>query len=158
MNESLNDSIVNYILHKQYPLDLKKKVDKFVLRRTAKKYLVRVTPAVSNDQSLDCKSVCTIIHGVSNNSLPANILNLLLYPTQVHSYNTRFSATGSFNIKYSRTNELKNSFSIFGARVWNSIPQSIRILPKHNINLKFLCIRSFYVFWNWRIPMLTHLL
>ena len=27
-----------------------------------------------------------------------------------------------------------------------------------NINLKFLCISSFYVFWNWRILMLTHLL
>ena len=42
------------------------------------------------------KSVCTIMHDVSN-SLPANISNLFLYPTQVHSYNTRFSATGSFN-------------------------------------------------------------
>ena len=103
-----------------------------------------------------CKSVCTIMHDVSNNSLPENIFNLFLYPTQVHSYNTRFSATGSFNIKYSRTNQLKNSFSIFGARIWNSIPQSIRILPKHK--LKFLCISSFYVFWNWRILMLTHLL
>ena len=57
-----------------------------------------------------CKSVCTIMHDVSNNSLPANILNLFLYPTQVHSYNTRFLATGSFNIKYSRTNQLKKFF------------------------------------------------
>ena len=82
-----------------------------------------------------CKSVCTIMHDVSNNSLPANIFNLFLYPTQVHSYNTRFSATGSFNIKYSRTNQLKNDFSIFGARIWNSIPQSIRILPKHKFKV-----------------------
>ena len=59
------------------------------------------------------KSVCTILHDVSNNSLPANISNLFLYPTQVHSYNTRFSATGSFNIKYSKTNQLKHSFSLF---------------------------------------------
>ena len=54
-----------------------------------------------------------------------------LHPTQVHSYNTRFSETGSLNIKYSRTNQLKDSFSRFGARIWNSIPQSIRVLPKH---------------------------
>ena len=91
-----------------------------------------------------CKSVCTIMHHVSNNSLPANISNLFLYPTQVHSYNTRFSATGSFNIKYSRTNQLKNSFSIFCARIWNSIPQSIRTLPKHKFKVSlhhlFLCI------------------
>ena len=84
---------------------------------------------------LYCKSVCTIMHDVSNNSLPANILNLFLYPTQVHSYNTRFSATGSFNIKYSRTNQLKHSFSIFGARIWNNILQSIRILPKHKFQV-----------------------
>ena len=52
-----------------------------------------------------CKSVCTIMHDVSNNSLPANISNLFLYPTQVHSYNTRFySEIGNFNIKYSRSN------------------------------------------------------
>ena len=69
---------------------------------------------------------------VSNNILPANISNLFLHPTQVHSYNyTRFSETGSLNIKYSRTNQLKHSFSRFGARIWNSIPQSIRLLPKH---------------------------
>ena len=31
-----------------------------------------------------CKSVCTIIHDVSNNSLPATISNLFLYSMQVH--------------------------------------------------------------------------
>ena len=82
-----------------------------------------------------CKSVCTIMHDVSNNSLPANISNLFLYPTQVYSYNARFSSTGSLNIKYSRTNQLKHSFSIFGARICNSIPQSIRILPKHKFKV-----------------------
>ena len=74
------------------------------------------------------------MHDVSNNSLPANISNLF-YPTQVHSYNTRFSERGSFNIEYSRTNQLKHSFSIFGARIWNSIPQSIRILAKHKFKV-----------------------
>ena len=79
-----------------------------------------------------CKSLCTVMHCVSNNSLPTNISNLFLYPTQVHSCNIRFSATGSFNMKFSRTNpQLKHSSSIFGSRIWNSIPQSIRILPKH---------------------------
>ena len=103
-----------------------------------------------------CKSVCTIMHDVSNNSLPANISNLFLYPTQVHSYNTRFSTTSSFNIKYSRTNQLKHSFSIFGARIWNSIPQSIQILPTHKF--KGSLHQLFYIFWNWRIIMWTHLL
>ena len=43
------------------------------------------------------------MHDVCNNSLPANISNLSLYPTQVHSYNTKFLETGrqvvlTFNI------------------------------------------------------------
>ena len=49
----------------------------------------------------------------------------------MHSYNTSFSEIGNFNIYYSRANHLKHSFPIIGARIWNSIPQSIRILPKH---------------------------
>ena len=56
------------------------------------------------------KSVCTIMHDVFNNSLPANISNLFLYPTQLHRYNTSLSDTASFNIEYARTNELKHSF------------------------------------------------
>ena len=50
-----------------------------------------------------CESFCTTMHDVSNNSLPANISKLLIYPTRMHSCNTRFYETGSFNIKYSRT-------------------------------------------------------
>ena len=73
------------------------------------------------------KSVCTIMHYVSNNSLPANIV----YSTQVHSCNTRFSETGSLNIKCFRTNQLQHSFSRFDARIWNSIHQTIRVLLTH---------------------------
>ena len=96
------------------------------------------------------------MHDVSNNSLPANISNLFLYPAQVHSYDTRFSEIGNFNIKYSRTNHLKHSFSIlvqeFGTVFLKVSEYSL------NINLKILYISSFYIFWNWRILMLTHLL
>ena len=34
-------------------------------------------------------------------------------------------------VKYSRTNHSKYSFSRFGVRIWNSIPQSIPVLPEH---------------------------
>lgn len=71
---------------------------------------------------------------VSNNFLPENLSNLSLDPSQVHSYYT-FSETGTLYIKYSRTNDFKYSFSAFGARIWNSIPQSIRVLPKHKLKL-----------------------
>ena len=66
-----------------------------------------------------------------NSCLPEAISNLFTEPSQVHSYNTRFSQTSGLHIKYSRTNHLKYSFSRFGASIWNSIPLSIRVLPKH---------------------------
>ena len=51
MNESLYDNMVNYILHKEYPSECKK-VDKYVLRRTAKIYSVEITPANKDDSSI----------------------------------------------------------------------------------------------------------
>ena len=66
-----------------------------------------------------------------NNCLPEAISNLFIEPSQVHSYNRRFSETSGLYIKYSRANHLKYSFSRFGARIWNSIPLSVRVPPKH---------------------------
>jgi len=45
--------------------------------------------------------------------------------TQVYSYNTTFSETGSLNMKYSTTHQLTDTFIFlrFGARIWNSIPE-----------------------------------
>ena len=121
---------------------LKKNLDELLILQKRALRLIQFTPYRSHPIPLFihyispltfqyCKSVCTIIHDVSNNSSPTSISNLFLYPTQVHSYNSRLSEIGNFNIKHSRTNHLKHSFSIFGARIWNSILQSIRILPKH---------------------------
>ena len=36
-----------------------------------------------------------------------------------------------YYINHSRLNHHKNSFSIVGAKIWNSIPESYRRLPKH---------------------------
>ena len=91
-----------------------------------------------------CKSVCTIMHDVYNNCLPENISNVFLEPSQVHSYDIRFSETGRLCIKYSRTNQSKYSFSRFGARIWNSIPQRIRILPKHKCKSFFASVSFTY--------------
>ena len=37
----------------------------------------------------------------------------------------------SINIKHSRTDHIKNSLSRIGAKIWNSIPNSDRALPKY---------------------------
>ena len=49
----------------------------------------------------------------------------------IHQYNTRSASSGNYYINYSRLNHHKNSFSIVGAKIWNSIPESYRSLPKH---------------------------
>ena len=56
-----------------------------------------------------------------------------------------------FHIQPSRTNLLKKSFSHFGAKVWNEIPQSIKKLPKKLFKktiqtklLEFLCQEDTY--------------
>ena len=43
----------------------------------------------------------------------------------IHSYNTTSATADKFYIS-SRLDQLKNSFSRFGARLWNSLPDNIR--------------------------------
>ena len=61
----------------------------------------------------------------------------MFIPTdQVHKYNTRSSSAGNFYRKYSRLNHHKNSFASVGAKIWNSIPENLRKLPKHTFKIK----------------------
>ena len=77
------------------------------------------------------KTICLIMHDVSNNVTPPNVSKLFTYSSKVHHHNTRFSAAGNFYIKHSRTDHMKNSFSRIGAKIWNCIPDSNRALPKY---------------------------
>ena len=43
-----------------------------------------------------------------------------------HSYNARSATADKFYIMSSRLDQLKNSFSRFGTRLWNSLPDNIR--------------------------------
>ena len=77
------------------------------------------------------KTTCLIMHDVSNNVTPPNVSKLFTYSSKAHHHNTRFSAAGNFYIKHSRTDHMKNSFSRIGAKIWNCIPDSNRVLPKY---------------------------
>ena len=76
------------------------------------------------------KSVSILMHDVFNKKTPCNISNLFNYSNELHNYNTRFSLAGNYYIKYSRCNHLLKSFSRLGAKIWNSIPQELRKVPK----------------------------
>ena len=76
------------------------------------------------------KSVSILMHDVFNKKTPCNISNLFNSSNELHNYNTRFSLADNYYIKYSRCNHLLKSFSRLGAKIWNSIPQELRKVPK----------------------------
>ena len=75
------------------------------------------------------KTISLLIHDDFNSLIHIHISNLL-YLLALQKF-TRFSAASNFYIKSLRTDHLKNSFFCLGAKIWNSIPKSIRLLPKN---------------------------
>ena len=74
-----------------------------------------------------------LMFDITTNSAPQNICNLFTLTQDIHQYNACSASSGNYyyNINHSRLNHHKNSFSIVGAKIWNSIPESYRKLPKH---------------------------
>ena len=72
-----------------------------------------------------------LVHDISNNNTPLNIINLFKRSNEVHAYRTRSVTSNNYYIEYSRTNQQKRAFSRIGARVWNGIPTSVRQLHKN---------------------------
>lgn len=97
-----------------------------------------------------CKSVCTIMHDVSNNYLicrqtfPTYFSILLKFIAIILGFQRQVVLT--LNIPGQISSKihflyLVQEFGTVFLKVSEYFP---------NINLKFLCISSFYVFWNWR--------
>ena len=75
---------------------------------------------------------------VQNRTAPSNIQDLFQDISNVHSYNTRSSASNNFYTKPSRLSVQANSlsFSRIGAKVWNEIPLALRNLSKNAFKRK----------------------
>ena len=73
---------------------------------------------------------------VRNRTAPSNIQDLFKDISNVHSYNTRSSASNNFYTKPSRLSVQANSFSRIGVKVWNAIPQALRNLSKNALKRK----------------------
>ena len=72
------------------------------------------------------ESVSCLMYDIQNKLAPVHIQNLFKHVSDIHSYNTRSATADKFYIMSSRLDQLKNSFSRFGARLWNSLPDNIR--------------------------------
>jgi len=98
------------------------------------------------------ETVLIFMHDVAHDSVPLNLKNLFRSSNQVHSYNTRFSSAGNYYVNSSRTNVMRNSISILGPNLWNSLNNTTRELPRksfktkvHNMLLSFLSSEDIYI-------------
>jgi len=80
---------------------------------------------------------------VRNRTAPSNVQDLFQDMSNVHSYNTRSSASNNVYTKPSRLSIKANPFSRIGVKVWNAIPQALRNLSKNAFKRKLKQIVSF---------------
>lgn len=67
---------------------------------------------------------------------PRNIRDLFEDISNIHSYNTRSSASKNFYTQSSRLSIQLNSFSRIGTTIWNEMPLTLRNLSKYNFKRK----------------------
>ena len=96
-----------------------------------------------------------LMFDVYNNTAPHNISHLFIPTQQIHSYSTRSSSSGNYYISHSRLNQKNDSFSIMGAKIWNSLPENLRNSSKslfkekvHTILLKIFEVQDRYADLN----------
>ena len=61
---------------------------------------------------------------------PCNICDFFNKANPKHKHETRFSSSGNDYVQTSRLNLNQDSFSRFGAKLWNAIPNEFRDLSK----------------------------
>ena len=76
------------------------------------------------------ETIPSIMHDISTNSAPKNISDLFTRSSDVHSHNTRFSDVDNLYVNKSRLSIRLNSFSNFGAKLWNCLKPELRKLRK----------------------------
>ena len=69
-------------------------------------------------------STAQLMYDVNHNFAPTNISNIFTQVKDIHNYDTRFSSSENYYIKYSRLNTQKND----AICLWNQIPAHIRNL------------------------------
>ena len=77
--------------------------------------------------------VCFLFNVCPKQGGSCSYLNLFTHVSDIHSYNTRSATTNKFYVMSSRLEQLKNSFSRFGVRLWNALPENIRQYASRNL-------------------------
>ena len=77
-----------------------------------------------------------LMFDIRRRNAPRNIRDLFEDISNIHSYNTRSSASKNFYIQSSRLSIQLNSFSRIGTTIWNEMPLTLRNLSKNNFKRK----------------------
>ena len=76
------------------------------------------------------ETVLSIMFDVSRMIVPPNISDLFTKAKEKHMHKTRFSSSNNFYITASRLSQTQGPFARFGAKLWNSLHDKCRQLPK----------------------------
>ena len=77
-----------------------------------------------------------LMFDIRRRDAPRNIRDLFEDISNIHSYNTRSSASKNFYTQSSRLSIQLNSFSRIGTTIWNEMPLTLRNLSKYNFKRK----------------------
>lgn len=77
-----------------------------------------------------------LMFDIRRRNAPRNIRDLFEDISNIHSYNTRSSASNNFYTQSSRLSIQLNSFSRIGTTIWNEMPLTLRNLSKNNFKRK----------------------
>ena len=79
------------------------------------------------------------MYDIDERNAPINILNLFSRTSNSHHYSTRSSTSNSKHFyikKKSRLDIQKKAFSRVGAKIWNDMPNSFKIISKKTFSKK----------------------
>ena len=79
-------------------------------------------------QMLYAGKVSSIMFDVSCMNAPSNICDFFTKANSKYKHESRFSSSGYYYVQTSRVNVNQDSFSRFGAKLWNTIPNEFRQL------------------------------
>ena len=74
------------------------------------------------------EKVSSIMFDVSCMNAPSNTCDFFTKANSKHKHETTFSSSGNYYVQTSRLNPNQDSFSRFGAKLWNAIPNDFRQL------------------------------
>ena len=77
-----------------------------------------------------------LMFDIRRRNAPRNIRDLFEDIYNIHSYNTRSSASNNFYIQSSRLSIQLNSFSTIGTTIWNEMPLTLRNLQRITLKEK----------------------